>query len=128
MQTVPGLFITGSPTQLTVASKLMDAGILLDWAEELAKKAQAQFEDDNAKALRRQRARYLDALGRIYLKQGKTKEAQKNLKLALVNEPDMPTSLTALGEIAAAKKDSRAAVEYFTSAAVKTALKKPDKQ
>src|SRR2546423_945418 len=128
MQPVPGLFTTGPPTQLTVANKLMEAGILLDWAEELTKKGQAQFEDDNAKALRRQRARYLDALGRIYLKQGKTKEAEKNLKLALGNEPDTPTSLIALGQIATAKKDHKAALEYFTSAAVKTPLKKADRQ
>jgi hypothetical protein len=53
------------------------------------------------------------------LKQGKTKEAEKNLKLALVNEADLPSSLIALGQIAAAKKDQKAAVEYFTSAAVK---------
>lgn len=128
LQPVPGLFITGPPPQLTVASKLIEAGILLDWAEELTKKGQVQFEDDNAKALRRQRARYLDTLGRIYLKQGKTKEAEKNLKLALVNEPDTPTSLIALGQIAAAKKDNKSAVEYFTSGAVKMPLKKPDKQ
>jgi len=128
MQPVPGLFLSGPPLQMTVATKLMDAGILLDWAEELAKKGQTQFEDDNAKALRRQRARYLDTLGRIYLKQGKTKEAEKNLKLALVNEPDTPTALIALGQIAAAKNDQKAAVEYFTSAAVKMPLKKADKQ
>jgi tetratricopeptide (TPR) repeat protein len=128
LQPVPGLFITGPPFQLSVASKLMDAGILLDWAEELTKKGQTQFEDDNAKTLRRQRARYLDTLGRIYLKQGKTKEAEKNLKLALVNEPDTPTALIALGQIAAARNDQKAAVEYFTSAAVKMPLKKADKQ
>ena len=125
---VPGLFITGPPIQLTVANKLMDAGVLLDWAEELAKKGQTQFEDDNAKTLRRQRARYLDMLGRIYLKQGKTKEAEKNLHLALVNEPDTPTALIGLGQIAAAKNDQKAAIEYFTSAAVKMPLKKADKQ
>jgi tetratricopeptide (TPR) repeat protein len=106
----------------------MDAGILLDWAEELAKKGETQFEDDNAKALRRQRARYLDTLGRIYLKQGKTKGAEKNLKLAIASEPDTPTALIALGQIAAARKDQKAAVEYFTSAAVKAPLKRADKQ
>jgi tetratricopeptide (TPR) repeat protein len=128
LQPVPGLFITGPPFQLTVANKLMDAGLLLDWAEELAKKGETQFEDDNAKALRRQRARYFDTLGRIYLKQAKTKEAERNLKLAIVNDPDTPTALIALGQIAAGKKDQKAAVEYFTSAAVKMPLKKADKQ
>ena len=128
IQPVPGLFLSGNPVQLTVATKLMDAGILLDWAEELTKKGETQFEDDNAKTLRRQRARYLDTLGRIYLKQGKTKEAEKNLKLAIANEPDTPTALVALGQIAANKKDQKAAVEYFTSAAVRMPLKKADKQ
>jgi tetratricopeptide (TPR) repeat protein len=128
LQPVPGIFTTGPPPQLTVANKLMDAGILLDWAEELAKKGQTQFEEDNAKTLRRQRARYLDTLGRIYLKQGNKKDAEKNLKLALTNEPDTPTALIGLGQIAAAKNDQKAAIEYFTSAAVKTPLKKADKQ
>ena len=128
IQPVPGLFLSGNPVQLTVATKLMDAGILLDWAEELTKKGETQFEDDNAKTLRRQRARYLDTLGRIYLKQGKTKEAEKNLKLAIANEPDTPTALVALGQIAANKKDQKAALEYFTSAAVRMPLKKADKQ
>jgi TolA-binding protein len=128
LQPVPGLFTTGNPLQNAVATKLMDAGILLDWAEGLAKKGQTQFEDDNAKTLRRQRARYLDTLGRIFLKQGKTKEAEKNLKLAIANEPDTPTALIGLGQIAAAKQDQKAAIEYFTSAAVKMPLKKADKQ
>jgi tetratricopeptide (TPR) repeat protein len=128
LQPVPGLFLSGQPVQLTVANKLMDAGVLLDWAEELAKKGETQFEDDNAKTLRRQRARHFDSLGRIYLKQGKTKEAEKNLKLAIVNEPDTPTALIALGQIAAAKTNQKAALEYFTSAAVKMPLKKADKQ
>ncbi len=128
LQPVPGLFITGPPFELSVANKLMDAGILLDWAEELAKKGETRFEDDNAKALRRQRARYYDTLGRIYLKQGKPKDAEKNLKLALAQEPDTPTALIALGQIAAGKGDQKAAVEYLSSAAVKMPLKKADKQ
>jgi tetratricopeptide (TPR) repeat protein len=128
LQPVPGIFVTGNPVQLTVAMKLMDAGILLDWAEELTKKGQTQFEDDNAKTLRRQRARYQDTLGRIYLKQQKIKEAEKSLKLALANEPDTPTALVGLGQIASTKKDQKAAVEYFTSAAVRMPLKKADRQ
>ncbi|HMH44143.1 MAG TPA: hypothetical protein VK557_11715, partial [Pyrinomonadaceae bacterium] len=32
LQPVPGLFISGPPPQLAVAGKLMEAGILLDWA------------------------------------------------------------------------------------------------
>jgi tetratricopeptide (TPR) repeat protein len=122
-----GIFISGG-SYLTVASKLMEAGLFLDWAEELIKKGSAQYEDDTAKALRRQRARYQDTLGRIYLKQGKTKEAKKNLKLALVNEPDLPTALLGLAQIAEKTGDHKAALEYFASAAVKSPLKKADRQ
>src|SRR6185503_9418466 len=106
---------TGS-AYVTVAVKLMDAGIMLDWAEELAKKGVTQYEDETAKAIRRQRARYQDALGRIYLKQGKTKLAKKYLRDALTNEPDLATALIALGHIAAQRNDHKAAVEYLASA------------
>ncbi len=122
-----GIFISGG-SYLTVASKLLEAGLFLDWAEELIKKGSAQYEDETARALRRQRARYQDALGRIYLKQGKTKEAKRSLKLALVNEPDLPTALLGLAQIAEKTGDHKAALEYFASAAVKSPLKKADRQ
>src|SRR6185436_10144133 len=118
---------TGS-AYVTVAVKLMEAGILLDWAEELAIKGVAQYEDETAKSMRRQRARYQDALGRIYLKQGKTKLAKKYLKDALKNEPDLTTALISLGQMAAQRRDHKAAVEYLASAAVKGPLKKDDRQ
>src|SRR6266404_3491798 len=122
-----GIFISGG-SYLTVASRLMEAGLFLDWAEELIKKGSAQYEDETAKALRRQRARYQDVLGRINLKQGKIKEAKRNLKLALINEPDLPSALLGLAQIAEKSGDHKAALEYFTSAAVKSPLKKTDRQ
>jgi len=122
-----GIVISGG-TYLTVASRLLEAGLFLDWAEELIHKGSAQYEEETAKAQRRQRARYQDALGRIYLKQGKTKEAKRSLKLALVNEPDLPTALLGLGQIAEKAGDHKAALEYFASAAVKSPLKKTDRQ
>jgi tetratricopeptide (TPR) repeat protein len=120
-------FVSGG-TYLIVVSKLLEAGLFLDWAEELINKGSAQYEDEQAKALRRQRARYQDALGRINLKQGKTKEAKKNLKLALINEPDLPSALLGLAQIAEKSGDHKAALEYFASAAVKSPLKKTDRQ
>ncbi|HMJ26633.1 MAG TPA: tetratricopeptide repeat protein [Pyrinomonadaceae bacterium] len=122
------IVIGGGGPYLTVASKLMDAGLFLDWAEELTKKGSAQYEDDTAKALRRQRARYQDTLGRIYLKQGKTKEAKKSLRLALINEPGLPTALIGLAQIAEKSGDHKAALEYLALAAVKSPLKKSDRQ
>ena len=128
LEPTQGVVFSNSFTTLTVASKLMEAGLFLDWAEELIKKGSAQYEDEQAKALRRQRARYQDVLGRINLKQGKIKEAKRNLKLALINEPDLPSALLGLAQIAEKSGDHKAALEYFTSAAVKSPLKKTDRQ
>ena len=123
-----GLVVTGSSSHINVAAKLMEAGIMLDWAEELAKKGAAQTEDEAAKMLRRQRARYQDTLGRIYLKQGKLKEARNYLKQALTNEPELTGAVIGLGQIAESRGKHKEALEYFSSAAVKSSLKKPDRQ
>lgn len=123
-----GIVFSAGYAYLSVSSRLMEAGILLDWAEELANKGAAQFEDEMAKSMRRQRARYQDTLGRIYLKQGKTKTAKKYLKLALTNEPELTSALLGLGQIAEKNGDHKTALEYFASAAVKSPLKKADRQ
>jgi len=113
---------------MNIASKLMEAGLMLDWAEELATKGSAMYEGEMAKSMRRQKARSQDTLGRIYMKQGKTKLAKNFLKQALANDPELSSSMIALGEIAEAARDHKAALEYFSSAAVKTPLKKADRQ
>ena len=123
-----GVVFSPGFTYLNVASKLMEAGMFLEWAEELARKGSAQYEEETAKSMRRQRARYQDALGRIYLKQGKTKEAQKYLKQALSNEPELTTALIAMGQIAEKSGDHKKAVEFLSSAAIKFPLKKADRQ
>ncbi|MEK6336765.1 MAG: tetratricopeptide repeat protein [Acidobacteriota bacterium] len=123
-----GVVFSPGFTYLNVASKLMEAGMFLDWAEELARKGSAQYEEETAKSMRRQRARYQDALGRIYLKQGKMKEAKKYLKQALSNEPELTTALIAMGQIAEKSGDHKKAVEFLSSAAVKYPLKKADRQ
>ena len=124
----PGLVVIGSSNYITVAAKLMEAGLMLDWAAELAVKGAAQYEDENIKQMRRQRARYNDTLGRIYLKQGRVKEARAHLKKALTNDPELTTTLIALGQIAEKDGHHKDALEYFSSAAVKSSLKQPDRQ
>ncbi len=124
----PGIVVVNSSNYLAVAAKLMDAGLMLDWAEELARKGAAQYEEENAKQLRRTRARYEDTLGRIYLKQGRLKEAKTHLKVALTNDPELTTTLLALGQIAEQGRHHKEALDYFSSAAVKSGLKKPDRQ
>ena len=113
---------------LSVATRLMDAGVMLDWAEELATKGSAMYDEEMAKNLRRQRARYQDTLGRIYLKQGKDKLAERYLKQALTNDPDVTTSMVGLGTLAERAGKHKDAVEYFTSAGVKLPLKKADRE
>jgi tetratricopeptide (TPR) repeat protein len=124
-----GVFILGGGSNyVTVATKLMDAGIMLDWAEEVAKKGAALTEEENNKNMRKQRARFQDALGRIYLKQGKTKLAKNYLKQALANDPELSSSLIAMGQISEKSGNHKAAFDYLSSAAVKTSLKKADRQ
>jgi tetratricopeptide (TPR) repeat protein len=123
-----GVIIMGSSNSISVANKLMEAGILLEWAEEIARKGSAQFDEENEKTVRRQRARYQDTIGRIFLKQGKTKEAKKYLKQALGNDPELTTALIGMGQIAEKSGDHKTAVEFFSSAAVKSNLKKADRQ
>jgi tetratricopeptide (TPR) repeat protein len=115
-------------TYLNVATKLMDAGVMLDWAEELATKGSAMYDEEMAKNLKRQRARSQDTLGRIYLKQGKEKLAERYLKQALTNDPDVTSSMIGLGTLAERAGKHKDAVEYFTSAAVKSPLKKVDRE
>jgi tetratricopeptide (TPR) repeat protein len=67
-------------------------------------------------------------LGRIYLKQGRIKEAKTYLKRALTKDPELTTTLIALGQIAEQGGHHKEALEFFSSAAVKSALKKPDRQ
>ena len=45
---------------MNVATRLMDAGLMLDWAEELSTKGSAMYEEEMAKSMRRQRARSQD--------------------------------------------------------------------
>jgi TolA-binding protein len=123
-----GVVITGGSTFVSVATKLMEAGMFLEWAEEITKKGSIQFEQENEKSVRRQRARFQDALARIYLKQGKQKEAKKYFQQALANEPTLTTALLGLGHLAANKGEYKTALEYFSSVAVKAPLKKPDRQ
>ena len=117
-----------SSSYLTVALRLMDASVLLDWAEELARTGSTQYETEMTKSLKRQRARYQDTLGRIYWKQGKNKLARTYLKQALSNDPELSSAMIVLARIADSAGDHKTAVEYFTSAAVKTPLKKADRQ
>ena len=106
-----------------VATRLLDAGIMLDWAAELSEKATAKFEEDMSKSIRLQRASYQATRGRILLKQGKLQEAEKILITANENNPGLPAVLATLSEIAEKKGDDTAALDYLAQAALRAPMK-----
>jgi tetratricopeptide (TPR) repeat protein len=118
-----------------VATALVDAGILLEKAEEFANKGLALAEEVQAKALRQARASNQALVGRIHLKKGKTKEAEKAFQAAYTALPlaDATAStlkMAALGLAEIAEKDGKAdkVVEYLTTASIFGALNATAKQ
>jgi len=103
-------------TYTSVVSTLIEGGILLDKAEEMAREGLIWVEDDEAKRTRQVRAPHLVNLGRLYLKRGKTREAEKALKEALAANPLLTDAAIGLAEVAEKKKDDKLALEYLTSA------------
>jgi len=98
-----------------VATKLTEAGILLDEAEQYASKSLTLLEDEMARTLRQRRATVLATLGQIYLKKGKIAEAEKSLKEAYEANPSAATGLAELSEKAG---NYTAALDYLATAAL----------
>jgi len=65
---------------LLVAKTLLGRNVLLDYAEELSRKALTIFEEETAAGTAADRARYKSALGLVYLKTGKVSEGEALLK------------------------------------------------
>lgn len=117
-------FARGS-TYTSVVSTLLEAGIMLDKVEELAREGLAWTDEDLAKRARQTRAPHLASLGRLYIKRGKLKEAEKNLKEAIAANPSLTDAALGLAELYEKKKDEKMAVEYY-AAAVLTGRAKPE--
>lgn len=109
-------------TYSTVVNTLIDAGIMLDKAEEFAQKGLAATEEELAKSAVQRRSPAQVALGRAYLKNGKTAKAEKLLKEAYAASPSTAAA-EALGEIAEKKGDEAAALDYYATAAVSGKVK-----
>lgn len=103
-------------TYSAVAGILIDAGILLDKAEEFSKEGLTWVEEDQAKRTKLLRAPFLANLGRVNLKRNKTKEAEKLFKEALAANPQLVDPLLGLAEIAEKKNDEKQALEHYASA------------
>jgi tetratricopeptide (TPR) repeat protein len=109
----------------TVVSILLDNGVMLDKAEDFAREGLAWTEEDQAKRLKLARAPYFASLGRVNLKRGKTKEAEKYLKDAITANPQLLDAMLGLAELAEKKNDSATALNYYASASL-TGRMKPD--
>ncbi len=105
-------------TYTTVVGTLLEGGILLDKAEEFARTGLAWVEEDQAKRLRQVRAPYLASLGRLYLKRGKTREAEKYLKESITANPQLLDALLGLAELSETKNDTATALSYYASASL----------
>ncbi len=108
-----------------IATDLTEAGVLLDKAEEFANRALALAEEEQMKALRMARASHQSLVGRIYLKKGKVKEAEKAFTAAYNAVPltdASPTTLrqAALGLAEIHEKSGKydKALDYLSTAAL----------
>jgi tetratricopeptide (TPR) repeat protein len=111
-----------------VATRLVDAGILLEDAAKFTEKGLETFEAEQKKNTARQRATHLATLGRIRVKQGRTADAEKALQAAYAANPDIPSAAIGLAELAESKKDTRSAIEYWTKAALTGRLTADDRK
>lgn len=102
----------------SIAMKLVEAGILLDEAEQFASKGLTLLEDEMAKTLRQRRAGSLATLGQIYLKKGKIAEAEKSLKEAYEANSSLGSAAAGLAELAEKAGDYTAALDYLSAAAL----------
>ncbi len=102
----------------SLASRLNDAGVWLDEAEKLATDGLAATEAELLKSAKQRKSTYLALLGRIYLKKGKLKEAEKNLRLAAEYNPQSASAVAGLAELYQKKGDEKLALENYAKAAV----------
>lgn len=103
----------------TLATRLLDAGIMLDTAQAYAEKAVTLVDEEVARTARQRRAVPLAALGRIYLRTGKTAEGEKVLKEAYEGSPlAAGAAAAALAELADKNGNASLALDYWLSAAI----------
>jgi len=102
----------------TLANKLYDAGVLLEEAEKFASQGLAAAEEELLKQAKQRRAGYYATLGRIYLKQGKLKEAEQKLKQAREFNPNLLSASVGLAELYSRQGNEKQALEEYAAAAV----------
>ncbi|HEY3129390.1 MAG TPA: tetratricopeptide repeat protein, partial [Acidobacteriota bacterium] len=102
----------------SVATTLMEAG-MVDLAEDFASKSLAAIDEE----VRPRRAASLAILGRVWLKKGKTAEAEKALKEAYNADPSVTDAAVGLAELAEKSGNDAAALDYLATAALTGKMK-----
>ena len=111
-----------------VATRLVEANIMLEDAEKFAVDGLKVFDDEEKKRVQRSRATHLATLGRIRIKQGRITEAEEALKDAYAANPEIPAAAVGLAELLEKKGDNAAALDYWTTAALTGRLSADDRQ
>lgn len=111
-----------------VAGALLTAGIFIDDAANIAEKGLTVFEQEETKRTQQSRATHLATLGRIRIKQGRVKDAEKALKAAFAANPEVPGAVIGLAELADKRGDRKTASEYWTRAALTGRLTKAERE
>ncbi|MEK6321094.1 MAG: tetratricopeptide repeat protein [Acidobacteriota bacterium] len=106
----------------SLGNKLLEAGILLDDAEQIVKRGLAFSEEALAKQKKQQESGYYATLGRIYVKQGKLKEAETILNRAREMNPLSSSASLGLAELYVKRGDDKLALDAYSTAAVSSKL------
>jgi tetratricopeptide (TPR) repeat protein len=99
-----------------IADKLMTAHLMPEKAEEFAARGLAAAEKELEEDARKTKALYLGTLGRAYLNDGKTEQAEKALKEAHGFDPGAPGPSRGLAELAEKSGNFQEALRYEIAA------------
>ena len=110
-----------------VATRLVETNVLLEDAEKFAEDGLKIFDEEEKKRIQRSRATHLATLGRIRVKQGRVAEAEQALKQAYDANPEIPGAVIGLAELSEKKGDTKAALDYWMSAALTGRLTADDR-
>lgn len=111
-----------------IASRLVEAGMLLDKAEEFAAKALSLREEGYKKDVRRLLAENQATLGRVYLSRGKNEEAKKILLEAYEANPSLWDAARALATIESKLHNNEAAMKYLIPVAISGLMTAKDRE
>jgi tetratricopeptide (TPR) repeat protein len=101
-----------------IAGSLVSANLFLDDAAKYAEKGLESFEIESRKRVARDRATHQATIGRLHLKQGRLNDAEKTLKSAYDANPELSAAAIGLAELYEARKDTKAALDHWMTAAL----------